>query len=116
MALNQFGGIRRSAGQLRPDTAPCGTDDLRVLERHAYGQYRLSDNSRLRRRASGAAEVHTQVTMSVIVPTLTEAVRRIGAQRYDQRDGRDERDQANTEETLAQGGGATCRGTNKRSL
>jgi hypothetical protein len=41
--------------------------------------------------------------MSVIVVTLTEAVGRIGTQRYDQRDGRDKRDEANTEETRAQG-------------
>jgi hypothetical protein len=43
-------------------------------------------------------------------------VGRIGTQRYNQRNGRDKRDQTNTEETPAQGGGATCRGTNKRSL
>ena len=54
--------------------------------------------------------------MSVIVRTLTEAVGRKGTQRYDQRDGRDKRDQTNAEETRAQGGGATCRGTKKRSL
>jgi hypothetical protein len=41
--------------------------------------------------------------MSVLVATLTEAVGRIGTQRYDQREGRDKRDQANTEETRAQG-------------
>ena len=41
--------------------------------------------------------------MSVIVVTLTEAVGRIGTQRYDQRDGRDKRDEANTEEARAQG-------------
>jgi hypothetical protein len=41
---------------------------------------------------------------------------RKGTQRYDQRDGRYERDQTNTEETLAQRRGATCQGTNKRSL
>jgi hypothetical protein len=33
-------------------------------------------------------------------------VRRIGTQRYDQREGRDERDQANAEETRAQGRGS----------
>lgn len=44
--------------------------------------------------------------MSVIVPTLREAVGRKGAQRYDQREGRDKRDQTNTEETLAQGRGS----------
>jgi hypothetical protein len=42
--------------------------------------------------------------VSDFVRTLTEAVRRKGTQRYDQRDGRDKRDQTNTEETPAQGG------------
>ena len=51
-----------------------------------------------------AAEVHAQIAVSVFVRTLTEAVRRKGTQRYDQRDGRDKRDQTNTEETPAQGG------------
>jgi len=40
--------------------------------------------------------------MSVLVHAIEEAVRRIGAQRYDQRDGRDERDQAIATETRAQ--------------
>jgi hypothetical protein len=43
-------------------------------------------------------------------------VRAIGAQRYDQRDGREKRDQANAEETRAQEQGATCRWIDKRSL
>ena len=42
--------------------------------------------------------------MSVLVPTLTEAVGRKGTQRYDQRDGRYKGDQTNAEETRAQGG------------
>jgi len=40
--------------------------------------------------------------MPVLVHAIEEAVRRIGAQRYDQRDGRDERDQAIATETRAQ--------------
>ncbi len=40
--------------------------------------------------------------MSVLVHAIEEAVRRIGAQRYDQRDGRDERDQTIATETRAQ--------------
>ncbi len=115
--LGQFGGVeRRSAGELRADTATRGPDDFRVLERRAHDEYGLTDNSRMRRRSGCPAEVHAQVAMSVFVPTLAEAVGREGAQRYDQRDGRDKGDQTNAEETRAQGGGATCQGTNKRSL
>ena len=98
------------------DTAACGADDLRAFERRAYDQDGLTDNSRMRGRPCGSAEVHAQVAVAVFVSALTEAVGRIGTQRYDQRNGRDERDQTNTEETRAQGGGATCQGTNKRSL
>jgi hypothetical protein len=47
--------------------------------------------------------MHAQVAMSVFVHAIEEAVRRIGAQRYDQRDGRDERDQPIATETGAQG-------------
>ena len=113
--LDQFGGIRRRAWQLRANAAARGTDDLRALERCADDEYRLTDNRRLRGRTCRAAEVHAQIAVPVFVRTLTEAVRRKGTQRYDQRDGRDKRDQTNTEETPAQGG-ATCQGTNKRSL
>jgi hypothetical protein len=48
--------------------------------------------------------------MSVIVPTLTEAVGRKGAQRYDQSDGRYKGDQTNAEETRAQGGELPVKG------
>jgi hypothetical protein len=113
--LDQFGGIRRRAWQLRADAATGGTDDLRVLERCTYNEYGLTDNRRLRGRSCRATEVHAQIAVSIFVRTLTEAVRRKGTQRYDQRDGRNKRDQTNTEETPAQGG-ATCQGTNKRSL
>jgi hypothetical protein len=43
--------------------------------------------------------------MRIIVPmaTVTEAVRRVGTQGYDQRDGRDERDKTIAAETRAQG-------------
>jgi hypothetical protein len=48
--LDQFGGIcRRSAGELGADTAARGTDDLRALDRGAYDEYGLTDNSHLRR-------------------------------------------------------------------
>ena len=115
--LDQFGGVcGRSAGELGADTAACGADDLRAFERRAYDQDGLTDNSRMRGRPCGSAEVHAQVAVAVFVSALTEAVGRIGTQRYDQRNGRDERDQTNTEETRTQGGGATCQGTNKRSL
>jgi len=114
--LDQFGGIRRCAWQLRADAAARGTDDLRALERCAYDAYGLTDNRRLRGRSCCATEVHAQIAVSVFVRTLTGAVGRIGTQRYDQRNGRDKRDQTNTEETRAQGRGATCQGTNKRSL
>ena len=115
--LDQFGGVgRRSAGELGADSATRGADDLRAFERRAYDQDGLTDNSRMRGRPSGSAEVHAQVAVAVFVSALTEAVGRIGTQRYNQRNGRDKRDQTNTEETPAQGGGATCQGTNKRSL
>ena len=117
VGLDQFGGVgRRSAGELGADTAASGADDLRMLERRAYDEYGLTDNSGCRRRSCGAAEVHAQVAMSVFVATLTEAVGRIGSQRYDQRNSRDKCDQTNAEATRAQGGGATCQVTNKRSL
>ena len=48
--LDQFEGIgRRSAGELGTDTTARGTDDFRALERRAYDEYGLPDNSRLRR-------------------------------------------------------------------
>ena len=43
--------------------------------------------------------MHAQVAVSVLVHAIEEAVRRIGAQRYDQRDGRDERVQTIATET-----------------
>ena len=88
---------------MRADTAACGANDLRTLERNAYCEDRLADDSDLCRGAGGATEVHAKFAVSVIVPTLSVAVRAIGAQRYDQRDGREKRDQADTEETPAQG-------------
>ena len=88
---------------MRADAAARGADDLRALERCTYDEYGLTDNRRLRRRSCGATEVHAQIAVSVFVRTLTEAVGRIGTQRYDQRNGRDKRDQTNTEETRAQG-------------
>ena len=80
-----------------------GTDDLRVLERCTYNEDGLTGNRRLRGGSCRTTEVHAQVAVAVSVRTLTEAVRRKGTQRYDQRDGRDKRDQTNTEKTPAQG-------------
>ena len=48
--------------------------------------------------------------MSVFVHAIEEAVRRIGAQRYDQRDGRDERDQTIATKTRTQGARAMDNG------
>jgi hypothetical protein len=57
--LDQFEGIsRRSAGELGADAAARGADDLRALDRGTYDEYGLTDNSRVRRRPSGSAEVH----------------------------------------------------------
>jgi hypothetical protein len=57
--LDQFEGIsRRSAGELGADAAARGADDLRALDRGTYDEYGLTDNSRMRRRPSGSAEVH----------------------------------------------------------
>lgn len=85
------------------DSAACGPDGFGPLGRHAYGQQRLAEERRLRRRSGSAAEVHAQVAMPIVVPTLAETVRRIGAQPYDEREGRDERDQAIAARTRAQG-------------
>ena len=109
--LDQFEGVGRwSAGELGTDTTARGADDFRALERRAYDEYGLTDDSRMGRRSGGPTEVHAQVAMSVIVRTLTEAVGRKGTQRYDQRDGRDKRDQTNAEETRAQGGELPVKG------
>jgi hypothetical protein len=95
---------------LRADAAACGTDELRAFDRCADDEHGLTDNRRLRGRSGRAAEVHAQVAVSVFVRTLTEAVRRKGTQRYDQRDGRNNRDQTNTKETPAQGGELPVKG------
>ncbi len=49
--------------------------------------------------------------MPIIVHAIEETVRRIGAQRYDQRNGRDQRDQAITTKTGAQDKGPSGDGT-----
>lgn len=92
------------------DTAARGADDAGALERRTDDEYRLTDNGDLCWRASGTAEVHAQVAMAVIVRLTAKTVGRKGAQRYDQRKGRDDRDQSITAKTFAQGSGATCRG------
>jgi hypothetical protein len=60
---------------LRPDEASGGTNDNGTLEWHAYGKDGLSDDSRLRRRSRGTAEVHAQVAMAVLVRTVAKAMR-----------------------------------------
>jgi hypothetical protein len=54
--------------------------------------------------------------MPIVVHAIDEAVRRIGGQRYDQRDGRDKRDQTIAAKTRAQDEGAIWRRTDKPSL
>jgi hypothetical protein len=54
--------------------------------------------------------------MSVVVHAIAEPVRRIGAEGYDQRDGRDERDQTIAAKTRAQERRAIWGRNNKRSL
>ena len=98
------------------DSAACAADDFGSLGRYAHRQYRLADERRLRRRSGGAAEVPAQVAMPNGVPTLVEAVRRIGAQGYDERESRDERDQTIAARTRAQGEKNTFGRTNKPSL
>ena len=88
---------------MRPDTATSRANDLRALDRNTYREDRFANDSDMRRGAGGATEVHAQFAMPVIVATLGVAVRAIGAQRYDQRKGREKRNQANAEETRAQG-------------
>jgi len=76
---------------LRASTAAGGADDLGTLDQHTYGKNRLADDRRMRRGSRSAAEVHADIAVPVIVPTVTETVCRISAQRYDQRECRDER-------------------------
>lgn len=102
--LDQLGeGSWRTARKLRDDTTPRGAYDFRTLERYPYSKYGFPDDNRLCRRAGSTAEVHAQIAMPVLVPTITEAVRRIGTQPYDQCDGRNKCDQTITELTRAQG-------------
>jgi hypothetical protein len=103
MALDQGERIRRAARKLGANTAARRTDDSEALNRCTYDEHRLSDNRGVCRGTSGTAEMHAQVAMSVVMPTVAEAVRRIGAQCYDQREGRDKRDQTITVQTRAQG-------------
>ena len=86
--LDQSEARRRSTGQLRTDTAACRANDFRTGERNAYREDRLPNDSDVRRGAGGATEVHAQFAVSVIVPPLGVAMRAIGAQRYDERNGR----------------------------
>jgi hypothetical protein len=104
--LGQFESDRRSAGQLGPNTAARGTDDSGPLERRAHDEYRLADDRGVGGGAGGTTEMDAQVTVPVIVHAIEEAVRRIGTQPYDQRDGRDESDQTITAQTRAQDEGA----------
>ena len=104
MDLDQLGGESwRTARELRADAASCSDHDFRTIEGNPYSQYRFPDDSRMCRRARGTAEVHAQIAMPVIVPTVAEAVRRIGTQPYDEGEGRNKCDQAIAELTRAQG-------------
>jgi hypothetical protein len=47
--------------------------------------------------------MNAQVAMAVLVHAIGKAVRRIGVQPHDEREGRDERDQTITAKTRAQG-------------
>jgi hypothetical protein len=98
------------------NTAAGGRDDPGPFERCTHDEHRLADDGCVRRGAGGTAEMHTQVAMSVVVHAIEEAVRRIGAQRHDQRDGREERDQTIATETRAQKPGPFGQSLNKRSL
>ena len=73
--LDELRGSRRAAGELRPDETSRGTNDSGTLEWYAYRKDGLSDDSRLRRRSRGTAEVHAQVAMPVLVRTVAKAMR-----------------------------------------
>jgi len=77
-----------------------------VLDRCPHDEHRLADDRCLRRRPGGAAEMQAQVAMPVVMYAIEEAVRGIGAQRDDQRNGRDDCDQTIATKTRAQDGGA----------
>jgi hypothetical protein len=95
---------RRSARQLRANAAACGTDDSGTHDRCTHHEHGLADNRGLCRGTGSATQVHAQVAMPIIVPTVGQVVCGIGTQRYDQREGRNECDQAIVEKTRAQEG------------
>ena len=96
-------GVRRAARQQVKNTAARAWNDCAPLDRRPHDEYRFSNGKRLEWRARGAAEMNAQVAMSVLVHAIGEAVRRIGVQPDDERDGRDESDQTIAAKTRAQG-------------
>lgn len=100
--LSQLGRLRRSTGELRADATARGRDDARAIDRRAHHKDRLADRSRMRGSPRCAAEVHAKVAVAIVVHAVREPVRRIGAQSYDQRDGRDDRDQTIAAKTCSQ--------------
>jgi len=103
MALNQGERIRRAAGELGANTAARRTDDSEALNRCTDDEHRLSDSSGVCRGTRGTAEMHAQVAMTIVMAAAIEAVGRKSAQRYDQRESRDDRDQSIAAKTRAQG-------------
>lgn len=114
--LDQLEGVRRSAWQLRANTAARGADDPGTFDRCTHHEHGLADDRGLRRGTGGTAEVHAQIAMPIIVPTVGQAVRGIDTQRYDEREGRNDCDQAIMEKTRAQKEQVTFRWNCKRSL
>ena len=110
--LDQCGGIRRAARQEGNNTAAHIRRDGASLDRRSHDEHRFSNGKRLGWGARGAAEMNAQVAMPVLVHAIAEAVRRIGVQPHDERDGRDERDQTIAAKTRAQGGAHLSRGRN----
>jgi hypothetical protein len=113
---DQFDGSRRSAGKLGPNTAARAPDDSGALERGAHDENRLADDSCMRGGSGGATEVHAQIAVPVFVRAIGIAVRRVGRETYDQRDGRDKCDQTITAKTRAQEKGGIWRRNDKPSL
>lgn len=90
-----------------------GTNDAWVFDRRACHEDWLSDHGGMRGSAGGATEVHTKVTMPIVVHMARETVCRIGAQSDDQCDGRDDREQTIAAKTCAQCRSAICWGNTR---
>lgn len=87
---------------MRIDTMTREAGEGASLDRYPRGENRPSNDGSVRRRSSGTAEMHAQIAVSVFVRAIQETVRRIGVQRYNQRDGRDESDNTDVARTRAQ--------------